>query len=140
MRPLPAGDPSQRSGTDGRVEARQRGVSGEEDRLDCRACPRDLQAYLRRGLRCPGSGRDPGSARLDGRHRPARPAAVRPAGGRHVRLGQESGKCRCKMLTTFIVHLNIVREHFSLVMQLLPVSCCSPPQHTNVLSVPLEIF
>ena len=94
MRPLPAGDPSQGSGADGRVEACQRGVSGEEDRPHRREGPRDLQAYLGRGLWGPGSGRDPGSARLDGRHGPARPAAVCPAGGRHVRLGQESGKWR----------------------------------------------
>ena len=75
------------------MEACQRRVSGEEDRPHRREGPRDFQAYLGRGLRGLGSGRDPGSPRLDGRHRPARPAAVRPAGGRHVRLGQESDKC-----------------------------------------------
>ena len=93
MRPLPAGDPPQGPGANGRVEARQRGVAGEEDRPHCRARPRDLQAHLGRGLRRPRVERDPGAPRLDGHHSAARPAAVRPAGGRHVWLGQESGKC-----------------------------------------------
>ena len=91
LRPLPAQHPAARARHDGRVEAHQRGHTGEEDRAHRRARVRDLPAHLGGGVLHPRDGPQVRPAGLDVGDLPAGAAVVRPAGRGHVRVGQEPG-------------------------------------------------